>query len=1114
MSLRHAVAAVVVLAAGGASLVACTESHAPAREAGTDGVADVACSGTGGMQKANGQACGCGGDCVSGFCADGLCCNTACAETCKACNIAAAPGTCSFVPNGSPPRDAVVCPKVDVSTCGLDGTCNGAGACRKYAPGSVCKGGACDGASVGGVYVCDSIGRCKPGPATVCAPFGCDPSVSQCFAACKADADCANNVKCVAGSCGPKPRAAVCAKNADCASGFCADGVCCNVACQGACVACNQVGREGTCWPIDLGVVDPRGQCKDQGAASCGRTGTCDGFGGCTLYRAETICIPSACAGDRLETAGTCNGVGVCRPPGVQACAPFRCANGACKTKCASDADCQAGHACVAGSCGPKQNGQGCGGGGECASTFCVDGVCCADACPGVCRSCGLPSAMGRCTAVPAGAADPRGTCADHGATTCGTDGVCDGAGSCRKYKAGTPCAGEHCDSNVFTPASACNTTGQCVAPPSLACAPFACNGTRCFSACTSDAACVPPNVCDAQSSCGKKTNGSSCSAAVECGSGFCAQGVCCATACAGACKSCALAGAMGTCADVPAGAPDPSNTCVATAASTCGTDGMCEAGACQKYPHGTPCGAASCPAGTATFTPASTCDGAGACVTPGASSCAPFQCGASACRAACSANADCAPPAVCTNGTCGLKAPGATCADGTECGSGFCSQSVCCRTDCTGTCLSCALAATAGTCAPVPSGGTDPTSSCKNAGAMTCGMTGFCDGKGVCEVFAAGTSCAAPDCPVNATTQTLGRVCDGVGTCKPAAMQSCAPYSCNGTACNTTCVADADCAPPAICDIQKNQCGDKHRLGEVCASGADCLTGNACVDGVCCATASCTTCQACNVVGREGTCSAVPADAAEPHDRCAVSPPCGFVGTCDGAGACRNAPASTSCGTASCTDATVTPVGFCNGAGTCKQTPMNCGVYKCGAGAMCLTSCASDGDCVTGFSCADGACTNLTPNGGSCTDGSQCVSGHCVEQVCCGTASCTACSSCAVTGKAGSCQPVPKGGNDPLASCLAMAASTCGTDGVCNGAGSCALYPAGTTCMPASCDTATSMLTAASTCDGAGMCVAGATSSCAPYACAGAACKAAPCGGDNDCAAGATCDPGTSTCQ
>jgi hypothetical protein len=66
---------------------------------------------------------------------------------------------------------------------------------------------------------------------------------------------------------------------------------------------------------------------------------------------------------------------------------------------------------------------------------------------------------------------------------------------------------------------------------------------------------------------------------------------------------------------------------------------------------------------------------------------------------------------------------------------------------------------------------------------------------------------------------------------------------------------------------------------------------------------------------------------------------------------------------------------------------------------------------------------------------------------------------------------------------------------------------------MPASCDIATSMLMTPSACDGAGMCVAGAKSSCAPYACAGTACKTAPCASDNDCAAGAMCD-GTSTCQ
>jgi hypothetical protein len=1099
------------------ALGACGGKSGPAPNVGAGVDGGATCSDDGGARKALGQACGCGGDCQSGFCADGVCCNTACADTCKACNTTQAPGTCAFVANGLPPRAAGVCPTADVTTCGLDGLCNGAGACRKYAPGTVCKAGACAGASVAGVDVCDGGGRCKPGPATVCAPYDCDATTNKCFPTCASDADCANGVKCVAGSCGPKPRGAVCANNVDCASGFCADGVCCNVACTGACVSCAQVGREGTCWPTDQGVTDPHKVCVAQAASTCGRTGTCDGFGGCALVQAETICVAPSCAGDRLNTAGTCNGVGVCLAPGVQTCEPFRCASGACETKCTTDADCETGHACVAGSCGPRQNGQLCAKAGDCASGFCVDGVCCADACLGACKSCALPSSMGRCAPIPAGGGDARGQCVDHGAASCGTDGFCDGAGACRKYAVGTACAAEHCESNVYTPGATCNTTGQCAAPATIGCAPYACNGARCWGSCTADAACVAPNTCDANNSCGKKPTGAFCSDKSECVSGACAQGVCCAADCSGPCRSCALTGSMGLCRDVPPGAPDPAGTCAAQTMSTCGTNGMCEAGACQKYAQGVPCADASCPTtmpGT-TFTPGSTCDGAGTCVTPTASSCFPFRCGGSACKATCTADADCVAPAVCTNGSCGLKSPGAACALGAECASGTCAQGVCCKTACTGTCLSCALAATAGTCAPVPGGGADPTGTCANAGAASCGTTGFCDGAGACQLFGAGTSCAPPACPAGATTQTLGRTCDGAGTCKPAGTQSCAPYACNGTTCNTTCLADTDCASPDICDLTVNRCGNKKRLGQPCAADGDCLTNDACVDGVCCATATCGTCQACNIAGLEGTCNAVAAGGSEPHAECTPSPPCGFVGTCDGAGACRNAPVTTSCGTATCSMSTLTPTGFCTGAGACKQTPQSCGAYMCGADAACLTTCTGDGDCAAGDSCASGSCTNLLTNGKACTMGSDCVSGHCVEQVCCGSPSCPSCTSCAVPGKEGACVKVAPGGNDPLAMCMPMMASTCGTTGTCDGNGMCALYATGTVCLPGTCPAGGSATTAPSKCDGAGTCVAGATGDCTPYACgAGGTCNQAPCAGAPDCAAGHACDPDSSTCQ
>ena len=53
----------------------------------------------------------------------------------------------------------------------------------------------------------------------------------------------------------------------------------------------------------------------------------------------------------------------------------------------------------------------------------------------------------------------------------------------------------------------------------------------------------------------------------------------------------------------------------------------------------------------------------------------------------------------------------------GSDCASGFCAQGVCCQTACTATCMSCALAGTAGTCTMVAAGG-DPLGQCADQGA------------------------------------------------------------------------------------------------------------------------------------------------------------------------------------------------------------------------------------------------------------------------------------------------------------------------------------------------------------------------------------------------------------
>ena len=566
---------------------------------------------------------------------------------------------CPARSSGANPRTPGDCEAAPASTCSFDGKCDGAGACRKHVSGTVCKAGACDGDAVTGQLMCDGQGNCRPGATMICSPYSCDPKTNACVAMCSGTNQCVGGHACDSmGSCGKRLGGGACTKASDCLSNFCANNICCNVACQGPCVSCALPGLEGTCWPISPGSPDPNAICKDQGAASCGTNGLCDGVGGCSRYPAETECVAAACSGNRLNTPGTCDGLGTCRPPGLQNCSPFVCRAAACTGTCEKDTDCDTGIACVNGTCGPKQLGQTCSKASECKSGQCVDGVCCDSACTGGCRSCAVTSSPGHCTMIAAGNGDPRNTCKDAGAASCGTNGKCDGAGACQLYSKTTTCAGEACSQNVYTPFSTCDGAGHCVKPPSLPCAPYTCNGTRCFMACSADSQCLMPNRC-AMSSCGLANNGGACSGGSQCKSGFCAQGVCCDKACNGACMSCGLSGSLGTCTTVANGAYDPAGICKDQGATTCGTNGKCQTGACQKYPSGTSCAAATCPAASSTFTGGSTCDGNGTCVKPAARSCAPFLCGAGACKPSCIANTDCAPPAVCTNGSCGLKVSG-----------------------------------------------------------------------------------------------------------------------------------------------------------------------------------------------------------------------------------------------------------------------------------------------------------------------------------------------------------------------------------------------------------------------------------------------------------------------
>lgn len=211
----------------------------------------------------------------------------------------------------------------------------------------------------------------------------------------------------------PAVLGAKCSQAGDCVSGNCADGICCNIACEGPCVSCTLPGRLGTCSAVPPGAPDPRGVCADQGAPSCGQDGTCDGLGGCTFYAAGVTCAAAAsCSGTLWSGPGICSGTGTCRRE-AHPCSPYACDSqtNACHNFCATADDCAPGRPCVNGACGNPEPAA-CSDDAECASGFCAQGACCTTRCDGPCSSCVLPGTIGICMPVANPLPPDAGACA------------------------------------------------------------------------------------------------------------------------------------------------------------------------------------------------------------------------------------------------------------------------------------------------------------------------------------------------------------------------------------------------------------------------------------------------------------------------------------------------------------------------------------------------------------------------------------------------------------------------------------------------------------------------------------------------------------------------------
>jgi hypothetical protein len=260
------------------------------------------CNGSGVCLSGNGAACTSGATCSSTNCVDGFCCNLACTGACVSCAAAlkttgASDGVCGPTRAGGPPK-GTGCPGSAQSTCGNDGFCDGNGLCELWSSSTQCVAASCAGFVHTSSANCNGSGTCGTTTSQTCAPYTCQPA--GCLTTCSADTDCtAGNYCSTTSTCQAKQSiGTACGANNQCISGTCADGVCCNNLCSGACQLCNQTGSIGTCAYFGPGVQDP---------LSCSGANACDGSGFCKKANGQVCAVSSDCGSGNCVDGVCCN---------------------------------------------------------------------------------------------------------------------------------------------------------------------------------------------------------------------------------------------------------------------------------------------------------------------------------------------------------------------------------------------------------------------------------------------------------------------------------------------------------------------------------------------------------------------------------------------------------------------------------------------------------------------------------------------------------------------------------------------------------------------------------------------------------------------------------------
>ncbi|MCC6621543.1 MAG: hypothetical protein IT385_09840 [Deltaproteobacteria bacterium] len=1028
--------------------------------------------------------------CETGVCAGGVCCLTPCDGPCERCGD---DGACAPAAAGTDPKGA--CDAELGAPCGFTGSCDGEGACAIVETGTSCGEAGCRQGLVADAFQCDGLGACVGADAIAC-PGGlaCDDAGAACRTSCLEDQHCVSGRWCDGGQCTLKVgKGAACGTDRACLGGVCADGVCCDRRCGGGCETCAAPGSPGTCTAHAQGAdpegacatcracdgagackevpagLDPLGDC-DEGGEVCGPTGACDGLGACARATADTACGEAFCVGDASVSARACDGAGACLDPTITDCVGARCdpATGLCRGGCESDAHCRSGFFCGAGgTCeAARTQGASCEAARECASGFCVDGVCCERACTGVCQAC---KAGGVCGAALDGSEEAG----------CAGDLQCDG-GACKKddgvvCATADECASGLCEGNVCC-ATACDgvcdtcETGTCeVAQHDQV--PDRCDGAawcvdgECVamsgSACGPEGLCLGGLVCREATCQPPASLGAGCDDGAQCASGACVDGVCCEGACAEMCHAC---DAAGRCVHVPEGSPD-----ACEGGLVCSAQGACLAA------------------------DGATCEGGGECAS---GQCVDGRCCPEACDEACASCATgtclglvgeqpgegCAEGAVCLGrDRCGTIAGGAggACDEPADCASSTCifisgTLGYCCDRACDGACETCDASDPLGTCTAVKGA--------ENPG--RCDGTRWCDLAGAC-VERVGAACEADGDCADGTFCDLG----GVGSCQPeravaagcgrdgeCASGHCVDGTCCDSACDGACEAcdleggkgactlvptgtsDPACAADEVCS--REQAGCALAVGEACTGDGDCAT-DACAGGVCCDRACDGICQACDL----GVCAEVT------NDQTAI---CQGSFVCDATGQCRQEAGTPCDGDLACATDHCDPVSErccplgCDGAcqvcgpgGACLlvmggEVAGRCdGASWCDPTGACVTrsgdECEGAGDCAPGYFCdrpedlGPGACATVAGDGGACDVDAGCASGVCVAGVCCEEACDGPCETCARAGREGKCLLAEVGADpgercgegfacDAIGACRGELGQSCGGDADCVG--------------------------------------------------------------------------------